>query len=66
MALISIANLSFSYGERQVLDGVNLTLSQGEHVGLVGRNGCGKSTLLRIISGTDSLKPDSGLSLIHI
>ena len=60
MALISIANLSFSYGERQVLDGVNLTLSQGEHVGLVGRNGCGKSTLLRIISGTDSLKPDSG------
>ena len=51
MALISIANLSFSYGERQVLDGVNLTLSQGEHVGLVGRNGCGKSTLLRLVAG---------------
>jgi NitT/TauT family transport system ATP-binding protein len=38
-------------GELKVLDKVNLTLKQGEIVGLLGRSGSGKSTLLRIISG---------------
>ncbi len=41
-----------------VLDGVNLTLRQGEIVGLLGRSGSGKSTLLRIVAGL--LKPTGG------
>ncbi len=60
MALLSVANLVFSFGDRTVLDGVNLTVSSGEHVGLVGRNGCGKSTLLKLIAGIETHKPESG------
>jgi len=60
MALLSVANLVFSFGDRHLLDGVNLTVSAGEHVGLVGRNGCGKSTLLKLIAGLETNKPDSG------
>ena len=60
MALLSVANLVFHYGHHLVLDGVNLTLNPGEHVGLVGRNGCGKSTLLKLIAGVGEGKPDSG------
>ncbi|MEO0514040.1 MAG: ABC-F family ATP-binding cassette domain-containing protein [Planctomycetota bacterium] len=50
MALLSVANLIFSFGDRAILDGVNLTVDSGQHVGLVGRNGCGKSTLLKMIA----------------
>ncbi len=67
MALLSVANLVFSFGDRAILDGVNLTVDAGQHVGLVGRNGCGKSTLLKMIAahgGTPGLpaglKPESG------
>lgn len=36
-----------------VLDGVNLTVQPGEHVGILGRNGAGKSTLIRLIGGAE-------------
>ncbi len=60
MALLSIANLTLSFGERIILDGVNLTLDPGMHVGMVGRNGCGKSTLMKLVAGLSGLKPDTG------
>jgi ATP-binding cassette subfamily F protein 3 len=60
MALVGVANLVLSFGDRRILDGVNLTLEAGQHVGMVGRNGCGKSTLLKLIAGRAGLKPDSG------
>ena len=46
------------YHEFHALNDVNLTVSRGETVGIVGRNGSGKSTLLQIICGT--LAPSSG------
>jgi ATP-binding cassette subfamily F protein 3 len=60
MALLSVANLQYSIGDRVILDGVNLTVEAGEHVGMVGRNGCGKSTLLKLIAGVGNIKLDSG------
>ncbi|TQI81698.1 NitT/TauT family transport system ATP-binding protein [Serratia fonticola] len=47
-----------THGELLILDNVNLTLREGEIVGLLGRSGSGKSTLLRIIAGL--IAPSSG------
>jgi macrolide transport system ATP-binding/permease protein len=46
------------YGDRRVLDGVCLTVSPGQRLGLVGENGVGKSTLLRLLAGLE--EPDGG------
>lgn len=55
--MISICNLSKTYHTRSgpvtVLDDINLRISQGEKVGVLGRNGAGKSTLIRLISGAE-------------
>jgi|SRR5690625_2650416 len=56
--VLSLENISFSYGEREVLQNVNLTLPQGDFLGLVGPNGGGKTTLIKIMLGL--LKPDQG------
>ena len=51
MPLLEVKNLSLRYDKAQILNGVSLSVGQGELVGLVGPNGAGKSTLLRAISG---------------
>ncbi len=48
---ILIENLSFTYGNKPVLDNINLSVKTGETVGIVGVSGGGKSTLLKLISG---------------
>jgi ATP-binding cassette subfamily F protein 3 len=60
MSLLTLANLHYSFDERPLIEGVNITLEQRQRVGMVGRNGCGKSTLMKIIAGLEGLKPDSG------
>lgn len=49
--LIVATNLSKTLGERLLFSGVNLTISPGTRLGIVGANGSGKSTLLRILAG---------------
>ncbi len=51
-------DVSKSYGDRVVLDGVDLLINPGEPTGLVGENGVGKSTLLRLLVGNE--EADSG------
>jgi ATP-binding cassette subfamily F protein 3 len=56
--MLSVANLTKTYGLQVVFDAVSFTVGDGERVGLVGRNGSGKTTLLRLITGEE--EPDSG------
>ena len=52
-ALLAVRGISRTFGDRTILDGVNLHVAEGEAVGVVGPNGSGKSTLLRCIVGAD-------------
>ena len=54
MAEISLGNIQKSFGETQVLKGVDLKIKPSEFVTLVGPSGCGKSTLLRILAGLET------------
>src|SRR4051812_44056249 len=56
--LLVAKDLGFGFGDRQLFSGVNLSLSPGIKIGLIGRNGSGKSTLLKLLSG--ELAPASG------
>jgi len=58
VTVLSALNLRKSFLERVILDDVNLTISEGERIALLGANGAGKSTLFAILSGR--MKPDAG------
>ena len=60
--LVSIEQVTKSFGAVQALRGVSLTIEPGECLGLAGHNGAGKSTLMNILCGT--LAPDGGELLI--
>lgn len=49
--IVTVTNLNKSYGRTAVLKNLNLTLNQGEIIGLLGPNGCGKTTLMKILAG---------------
>jgi len=57
-SLITARDLTRSFGHRTLFDGLNLTISEGDRVGVIGPNGAGKTTMLRILSGDE--EPDDG------
>ncbi len=52
--VLALRNLGHSYGENRVFGGIDLEITRGEKIGLVGVNGAGKSTLLRILAGKEA------------
>src|SRR5574344_445635 len=57
--IISLNHISKWFGEKQVLNDVNLNVKEGEFITILGPSGCGKTTLLRIIAGF--VTPDEGV-----
>jgi phospholipid/cholesterol/gamma-HCH transport system ATP-binding protein len=57
-AMISLRNLRVSYGEREILHGINFEVMRGETLVILGGSGSGKSTLLRTLVGLE--RPSSG------
>ena len=57
--MIKLQNISFSYGEQQVLHNITLNIEKGQKIGIIGESGCGKSTLLKILAGL--YVPTSGI-----
>ena len=49
--MIKLQNISFTYGEQQVLHNITLNIERGQKIGIIGESGCGKSTLLKLIAG---------------
>ena len=61
--VVAVENVHKSFGGHKVLNGISLSVKQGETLAVLGRSGTGKSVLLRLIIGLDT--PDSGSICIH-
>lgn len=61
--IIKIEHLSKSFGDKKVLDDINLNVKEGEFVTFLGPSGCGKTTMLRLIAGF--LQPDEGVIMLN-
>jgi sulfonate transport system ATP-binding protein len=55
---VEVRGLRRAYGDRVIIDGLDLTIRSGEFLALLGKSGCGKTTLLRTLAGLDG--PDGG------
>ena len=58
MSILKVTDVSFSFGNRVILENASFVLQKGEHIGLIGLNGEGKTTFIKMITG--SLTPDEG------
>lgn len=58
MLLYRLTNVSLAYGDKPLLDKVDLTIHKGERIGILGQNGAGKSTFMKLLCGQAT--PDSG------
>lgn len=56
--IIEIHNISKSFDNKKIIDGLDYTLTKQDRIGIIGKNGLGKSTLINILNG--KIKPDNG------
>ena len=50
MSVLEVTNLTFSFGNKLILEDANFVMQKGEHIGLIGMNGEGKSTFIKLIT----------------
>lgn len=60
--ILSLENISKSFGDNKVIDNLSISIGRGRFVTLLGSSGCGKTTTIRMIAGLDN--PDSGRILL--
>jgi methyl coenzyme M reductase system subunit A2 len=65
-ALIEVKNLTVKFGDVEPLRNINLSINEGETVGILGRSGSGKSVLMHILRGVESFKDISGSVIYHV
>lgn len=63
MAILSLQNISKTFGDKKANDGISLEVQEHSIFGLLGPNGAGKTTLIRII--TNIIKPDAGAIILN-
>ncbi len=68
---LTLQDAELAFGDQPLLDHANLTVMDGERIGVIGRNGTGKSSLLRVIAGADKLDDGSktvmdGLGIAYV
>ncbi|MQS77326.1 ABC transporter ATP-binding protein [Lactobacillus halodurans] len=56
--LLKIENLNYKKNNKAILENINLSVSSGKIIGLLGENGAGKTTLMRLIAGVNSIPED--------
>jgi ABC-type branched-subunit amino acid transport system ATPase component len=66
MNFITLKNITKSFNGVDVLKDINLTIDEGETLGILGRSGSGKSVLINMLRGTLDYKPDSGKVLMNV
>jgi ATP-binding cassette subfamily F protein uup len=71
MTLLDASELKIRFNDHEVLKSASLTICNGDHLGMVGRNGCGKSTFLKILTGITqadggNVTPRSGLVIGYL
>lgn len=63
MELLELKNVCKSFGKKEILKNINLKISKGKIIGLLGKNGMGKTTLIKLVN--DLLTPTNGEVLIN-
>ncbi|MDV0445280.1 putative ABC transporter ATP-binding protein YejF [Methanimicrococcus sp. At1] len=65
-AFIEVKNLSVDFDGKFVLKGVNLTVEEGEVIGILGKSGCGKTIFMHVLRGTEAIGHVTGEVLYHV
>ena len=63
MTYLELENLHRDFGTVKALNGINISLGEGEFLSLLGPSGCGKTTALRLVAGFD--RPNAGRILVE-